>query len=120
MTIRRLKTYTGAQGFVYQYYFVGRRPGRPGPSSGSVSEYVFDVSSDRKSTFEVGVFVPQQVIADWTSVHGRSLSDAEQYAAVKMRLFRAFDEIENMQVDGRRLQIDSSSLESFLAALGVE
>jgi hypothetical protein len=28
MTIRRLKTYTGSQGYVYQYYFVGKRPGR--------------------------------------------------------------------------------------------
>ena len=26
MTIRRLKTYTGSQGYVYQYYFVGKRP----------------------------------------------------------------------------------------------
>ena len=25
MTIRRLKTYTGSQGYVYQYYFVGKR-----------------------------------------------------------------------------------------------
>jgi len=24
-TIRRLKTYAGAQGYVYQYYFVGQR-----------------------------------------------------------------------------------------------
>jgi len=120
MTIRRLKTYTGAQGFVYQYYFVGRRSVRAGPSQCGVSEYLFDVSSDRKSTYEVGIFLPQQVIADWTRVHGRSLSDAEQYAAVKMRLFRAFDEIENMQAEGRRLQIDFSSLESSLAGLGVE
>ena len=26
MTIRRMKTYTGGQGYVYQYYFVGKRP----------------------------------------------------------------------------------------------
>jgi len=25
MTIRRLKTYAGSQGYVYQYYFVGKR-----------------------------------------------------------------------------------------------
>ena len=30
MTIRRLKTYAGSQGYVYQYYFVGQRPGSAG------------------------------------------------------------------------------------------
>jgi hypothetical protein len=25
MTVRRLKTYAGTQGYVYQYYFVGQR-----------------------------------------------------------------------------------------------
>lgn len=29
MTVRRLKTYTGAQGYVYQYYFVGKRATLP-------------------------------------------------------------------------------------------
>ena len=30
MTVRRMKTYTGGQGYVYQYYFVGKRPALPG------------------------------------------------------------------------------------------
>ena len=25
MTLRRMKTYTGESGYVYQYYFVGKR-----------------------------------------------------------------------------------------------
>jgi hypothetical protein len=37
-----------------------------------------------------------------------------------MRLFRAFDEVEDMQAYGRQLAIDSQSLEESLAALGVE
>jgi hypothetical protein len=37
-----------------------------------------------------------------------------------MRLFRAFDEVEDMQGRGRRLQIDAQSLEESLASLGVE
>ena len=28
MTLRRLKTYAGTQGYVYQYYFVGQRAAR--------------------------------------------------------------------------------------------
>jgi hypothetical protein len=116
MTIRRLKTYTGSQGYVYQYYFVGKRPA---PAS-DANEYIFDVTSNRKLTYAVGIFLPHQVVAAWAESHGRTLAESEQYAAVKMRLFRAFDEIEDMQAQGRQLQIDSQSLEEALAALGVE
>jgi hypothetical protein len=121
MTIRRLKTYTGSQGYVYQYYFVGKRPA---PTSGAhesgANEYIFDVTSDRKLTYAVSVFLPHEVVAAWTESHGRPLGDSEQYAAVKMRLFRAFDELEEMQAQGRQLRIDSQSLEESLASLGVE
>jgi hypothetical protein len=116
MTIRRLKTYTGSQGYVYQYYFVGKRPS---PES-EANEYIFDVTSDRKLTYAISIFLPHQVVAAWTGSHGRPLGGSEQYAAVKMRLFRAFDELEEMQTQGRQLQIDSQSLEESLAALGVE
>src|SRR5450756_1871434 len=116
MTIRRLKTYTGSQGYVYQYYFVGKRPA---PAS-DANEYIFDVTSDRKLTYAVGIFLPHQVVAAWAESHGRPLADSEQYAAVKMRLFRAFDEVEDMQAYGRQLQIDLQSLEESLASLGVE
>jgi hypothetical protein len=114
MTIRRIKTYTGSQGYVYQYYFVGRRPA---PES---DEYIFDVTSDRKVTYAVSVFLPHQIVAAWAESHGRALSDSEQYAGVKMRLFRAFDELEEMQGRGRQLQIDLKSLEESLASLGVQ
>lgn len=116
MTLRRLKTYAGSQGFVYQYYFVGRRPA----AASDGEEYIFDVTSDRKLIYAVSILFPHQVIAGWADSHGRSLSDSEQYAAVKMRLFRAFDELEDMQAHGRRLQIDLQSLEESLASLGVE
>jgi hypothetical protein len=121
MTIRRLKTYTGSQGYVYQYYFVGKRPA---PTSGvhepDANEYIFDVTSDRKLTYAVSIIVPHRVVAAWAESHGRPLGDSEQYAAVKMRLFRAFDEVEDMQAQGRRLEVDSQSLEESLASLGVE
>jgi hypothetical protein len=116
MTIRRLKTYTGSQGYVYQYYFVGKRPAL----EAAANEYIFDVTSDRKLTYAVSIFLPHRVVAAWAESHGRPLSDSEQYAAVKMRLFRAFDELEDMQAHGRQLQIDTQSLEESLASLGVE
>lgn len=108
-----MKTYTGGQGYVYQYYFVGKRP-----SSGS-TEFIFDVTSDRKTTFSVSVFLPNEALQTWAQEHGRSLTDAEQYAAVKMRLFRGFDEIENMMAEGRDLRMDAASLDQLLGGLGV-
>jgi len=116
MTLRRLKTYSGAQGYVYQYYFVGKRPA----TGSDATEYIFDVTSDRKLTYAVSVFLPLQVVAAWNAAHGRALSDSEQYAAIKMRLFRAFDELEDLQAQGREIQIDSPVLEESLASLGVE
>jgi hypothetical protein len=117
MTIRRMKTYTGGQGYVYQYYFVGKRATTSG---GAAVEYVFDVTSDRKTTFAVSVFLTERATRDWTVSHGRTLTEAEQYGAVKMRLFQAFDEIENMMADGRQLFVDSEALEQVLATLGVD
>lgn len=116
MTIRRLKTYTGSQGYVYQYYFVGQRPAQ----AAEIAEYIFDVTSDRKTTYAVSVLLPRQVPADWAQAHGRMLSDPEQYAVVKMRLLRAFDEIEDMQSGGRSLEVDLPFLEESLGTLGIE
>jgi hypothetical protein len=119
MSIRRMKTYTGEQGYVYQYYFVGKRPaaatGDPAPST----EYIFDVTADRKTMFAVSIFLPDTALRQWSAAHHRSLTDAEQYGAVKMRLFQAFDEIENMLSDGRHLVVDRDTLEFVLGKLGV-
>jgi hypothetical protein len=120
MTIRRMKTYTGEQGYVYQYYFVGKRPALGSVPEAPASEYVFDVTSDRKTTYAVSVFLRNEALSAWASRHGRPLNGAEQYGAVKMRLFRAFDEIENMMAEGRRLTVDSGNVEELLASLGVD
>jgi hypothetical protein len=118
-TLRRMKTYTGGQGYVYQYYFVGKRPALPGSAESPATEYIFDVSSDRKLTFAVSVFLRDEALSTWNSAHGRQLTDAEQYGAVKMRLFQAFDEIENMLAHGRRLTLNTAGLEQVLQTLGV-
>lgn len=120
MTVRRLKTYAGAQGYVYQYYFVGKRAALPNDAAAPATEFIFDVTSDRKHTYSVSIFLSDATLASWKQLHGRPPSDAEQYAAVKLRLFRAFDELENVMADGRRLAIDSALLEEALSTLGVE
>jgi hypothetical protein len=113
--VRRMKTYTGSQGYVYQYYFVGKRQ-----SDRRTTEFIFDVTADRKTMFSVSVFLALQTAAQWSAAHGRPLNDAEQYAAVKLRLFQAFDEIEDMLRNGRSLQLDSTALDQLLSTLGVE
>jgi hypothetical protein len=118
--VRRLKTYTGAQGYVYQYYFVGKRPALPDDPETPATEFVFDVTSDRKLTYAISVFLPDSTRTAWSETHGRALNDAEQYAAVKLRLFRAFDELEDVKSHGRRLSIDAGLLEEALASLGVD
>ena len=119
MTVRRMKTYTGGQGYVYQYYFVGKRPAPKQSSPVPATEFIFDVTSDRKTMFAVSVFLRDDALASWASAHGRSLTDAESYAAAKMRLFRAFDEIEDMMGQGRTLPVDGLILQDLLESLGV-
>jgi hypothetical protein len=120
MTVRRLKTYASAQGYVYQYYFVGQRPALADDPDAPATEFIFDVTSDRKLTLAVSIFLPEHSVATWAKTHGRALTEQEQYASAKLQLFKAFDEIENVKAAGRRLAIDAALLEEVLATLGVE
>ena len=47
MTVRRMKTYTGQTGYVYQYYFVGKRDALPGAPEAPATEYIFDIKIGR-------------------------------------------------------------------------
>jgi hypothetical protein len=118
MTVRRIKTHSAQTGYVYEYYFVGKRRSLPGelPST----EFIFDVSSDRKTRYAVSVFVLDAALDQWASSHGRPSTAPEQYAAAKLRLLRGFDQIDDMQAGGRRLALDGDELEELLAELGVE
>ncbi len=119
-TIRRLKTYAGAQGWVYQYYFVGKRSALGDDPEAPATEFVFDVTSDRKLTFAVSIFLPESSATAWAAHHARPLTENEQYAAAKLRLFSAFDELEDMKAQGRRLVLDAATLDQTLTSLGVE
>jgi hypothetical protein len=115
MALRRVKTYTAQTGFVYEYYFVGRRPAVS--TEAPATEYVFDVISDRRARYSVSVFVREDGVDAWTTAHGRKLSDPEQYAAAKLRLQQGFDEIGDMLAEGRALSIDAGNIEEVLAPL---
>lgn len=114
-----MKTYTGETGYVYQYYFVGKREAIASDPEAPATEYVFDTTSDRKITFAVSIFLKPEAVRAWAGAHGRELTDSEQYAAAKMRLLRGFDEVENMREQGRRLVIDAGNIEAVLAPLAL-
>jgi hypothetical protein len=117
---RRVKTYTGQSGYVYQYYFVGKRAALEGDPEAPAEEYIFDVTSDRNTTFAVSIFLPPRALEAWSAARGRRLSEPEQYAAVKLRLMQAFDEISDMLHHGRRLRLDAEMLLSLLDSIGVD
>jgi len=120
MPVRRIKTYTGQTGYVYQYYFVGKRPTLDTDPEAPSTEFIFDVTSDRKTTFAVSVFLRPEALDSWATSRGRTLSEPEQYAGVKLCLMQAFDEIPDMRNQGRRLRLDSKTLAALLESIGVE
>ena len=86
-SIRRLKTYSSQTGYVYQYYFEGKRPGE----HTSDIEFIFTASADRKSWRQVAVLVSGAALRGWETQHERELSATERYAIAKLALFREFD-----------------------------
>jgi hypothetical protein len=88
--VRRLKTYSAASGYVYQYFYEGYRPFSKGAASGV--EYVFSISHDRKNWHATAVLVSEASVHGWETAHERTLSSTERYALAKLALFQAFDE----------------------------
>ena len=63
------------------------------------------------------VFVPDRALAAWRQAHGRELGPSEQYAAAKMRLFRAFDAHERLIEERLNLLVDETNVEELLEPL---
>ncbi len=115
-----LKTYTAQTGYVYQYYFVGQRAALTDDPEAPSTEYIFDVTADRKTMFAVSVFLPPEALEHWASLRGRELTEPERYAGVKLRLLQGFDEIPDMLQNGRRLRLDGDLLTELLDSIGVD
>ena len=118
MTVRRMKTYSGESGFVYQYFFLESRTHRLF-RGGSGTSFFFNVSINRKTYFVSEVVVEKTALGAWQKAHGRALEETEKYAAAKMRLFRAFDESSRPE-ELRQVRIDESNIESLLAPLHLD
>lgn len=114
-TVRRIKTYSGASGYVYQYQFQDVHPSTKSGEPGN--EYVYYVSADRKTMFPIRIFVARRALENWTKETGRVLTGTEEYAVAKMRLFQAFDEVENFTTARPDLDVDDSNLAELLSRL---
>lgn len=112
---RRVKSYSAATGYVYQYYFYEVEKTVRGKSAGT--EYVYMVSVDRQHVFPVKIFVVKDALEKWSERTGQQLTGTEEYAVAKMRLFQAFDEIEGLAAKTPTLSVDGSNLDALLSQL---
>ena len=114
--VRRQKTYSAQSGYVYQYFYEGHRP----MAAPRGTEYVFNVSPDRKSSSQVSVFVTDEVMLSWQQESGRTLSATEQYAIAKMALFQAFDERETPEAMRMAVHVGPGDVRAILASLNID
>lgn len=114
-TIRRIKSYSAASGFVYQYQFQDAHPSSRGSATGN--EYIYYVSADRKTMFPIRIFVRRDAVELWSKQTGRALTGTEEYAAAKMKLFQALDDVEDFATSRPELTVDDSNLTELLERL---
>jgi len=114
-TVRRIKSYSAATGYVYQYQFQDVRPATQGERRGN--EYLYYVSADRKTMFPIRIFIHRRALDSWPAQTGRPLTGTEEYAIAKMRLFQAFDDLEDFAASRPLLAVDDSNLAELIARL---
>lgn len=115
--IRRMKTYSAQSGYVYQYFHEGQREFRSGRERGT--EYVFQISADRKNWVDASVLVGEDSLRAWQEGHGRELSSTERYAIAKMALFQAFDERPNPAGMSGEIRVRPADVEGIVDSLGL-
>lgn len=119
-TGHRYKSYTGETGVTYQYFYDARRPVVRPEGQGPGADYSFVVTADQHPPFTLRVFVAGRALESWVRTHGRELDPNEQYAAAKMRLFRAFDEQEHLQSVRLDLVVDERNIGELFESLGID
>ena len=119
VTRRRYRYYAGETGTSYQYFYAGKRPVRRPGGLGQGSDFIFVVRGDQNSPFVLRIFLAESALSAWRREHSRELDSNELYALAKMRLFRAFDEVELLARERLNIVVDEQNLEDLLAPLGV-
>ncbi len=116
---RRYKAYAAETGVTYHYFFeASRRVVRP-EGQGAGSDFNFVVTADQRPPFSLKVFVSDRAVAAWGEAHGRALDANELFAAAKMRLFRAFDGLEDVFAERWNLVVDESNVGDLLEPLNL-
>ncbi|MBZ5513526.1 MAG: hypothetical protein LAN62_01525 [Acidobacteriia bacterium] len=114
---RRYKQYSGDTGVTYHYFFEARRRVTRPEGQGAGSDFTFVVTADQHPPFSLKVFVSDRALETWRAAHGRELDPNEQYAAAKMRLFRAFDELERLLEERLGLVVDDTNIAELIEEL---
>jgi hypothetical protein len=112
--VRRMKHYSAASGYAYEYYFEGYR------EYSGARVYHFTFSADRKSWRPFSLTLPAGSIEDWEQHHGRALASNEQYAVVKTALFETFDRMDTPALMPAALTIEPAQVELLAANLGLD
>jgi hypothetical protein len=116
-TVRRIKTYSAATGYVYQYQFQDAHPhAAPNPADAG-NEYIYYVSADRKTMFPIRILVRRAALDAWSKENDRALTGTEEYALAKMRLFQALDDVEDFATKRPDLVVDDSNVADLIARL---
>jgi hypothetical protein len=68
----RVKSYSAATGYVYQYYFYEVEKSKRGSAAGT--EYVYMASVDRKRAFPVRIFIVKEELEKWSARTGREFT----------------------------------------------
>jgi len=113
--VRREKTYSAENGYVYQYYYEGYRASRGRDEPGD--DHVFSVTSDRTTRFPATVFLSRRVVETWERENGRELNATEHYALVKMRLFQAFDDETQLAPDSPAVVVSQADVAEHASTL---
>ena len=115
----RYKLYAAETGTAYQYFFANSRRVRRPEGQGAGSDYIFVVTPDQRPPFILRVFISERALEAWRQAHGRALDSNEMYAVAKMRLFRAFDELDRLRDEALNLLVDEGNVEELLAPLNL-
>ena len=113
----RYKFYAAETGTTYQYFFVNSRRVKRPEGQGAGSDYIFVVTPDQRPPFMLRVFISERALEAWRQTEGRDLDSNELYAVAKMRLFRAFDEVESLRQEALNLLVDEGNIKELLAPL---
>ena len=86
-TVRRIKSYSAENGYVYQYQFQDVHPAQRDTAKGN--EFIYYVSADRKTMFPIRIFVRRQAldeVSDFATTRPELTVDAANLPSLLERL----------------------------------